>query len=91
MESLALLVAVIVAPAMFGGPIAMVLSLWRLERISPFRKVVILVLSIASALIGIYLCMGGISRGAIFIGLMGIGSGATALWRIHKLAPGRNR
>ena len=90
MESLALLVAVIVAPAMFGGPIALVLSLWRLERISPLRRIVILVLSIASALIGIYLCIGGISRGAIFIGLMGIGSGAAALWRIFKFAPNRN-
>ena len=90
MESLALMVAVIVAPAMFGGPIALALSLWRLERISPLRRIVILVLSIASALIGIYLCIGGISRGAIFIGLMGIGSGAAALWRIFKLAPNRN-
>ena len=90
MESLALLVAVIVAPAMFGGPIALVLSLWRLERISPLGRVVILVLSVASALIGIYLCLGGISRGAIFIGLMGIGSGAAALWRLFKLAPMRS-
>ena len=90
MESLALMVFVIVAPAMIGGPIALVLSLWRLERISSLRRIVILVLSVASALIGIYLCLGGISRGAIFIGLIGIGSGAAALWRIFKLAPIRS-
>ena len=38
MESLALAVAIIVAPAMFGGPIALLVTLWNPTNMSRFRK-----------------------------------------------------
>ena len=84
MESLALMVAIIVAPAMFGGPVALLLTLWRPHQISTLRRTVIVVFSITSALIGIYLVIGNISRGAFLIGLIGILTGAIALWRSRK-------
>ncbi|NDE71446.1 MAG: phosphatase [Actinobacteria bacterium] len=82
MESLALLVAIIVAPAMFGGPIALLLSFWRRESISTFRRLAIFLLSCASTLIGLYLLFGRISIGATLIGLMGIATGVVASWRV---------
>ena len=84
MESLALMVAIIVAPAMFGGPIALLLTLWRPQQISTLRRTVIVLLSMTSSLIGIYLVIGNISRGALLIGLTGILTGAFALWRARK-------
>jgi hypothetical protein len=82
MESLALLVAIIVAPAMFGGPIALLLSFWRPESISTFRRLAIFFLSGASTLIGLYLLFSRISSGATLIGLMGIATGVVASWRV---------
>jgi disulfide bond formation protein DsbB len=84
-ESLALLVALIVAPAMFGGPISLLLTLWRPEHISKLRRTIILFLAFSSALIGIYLIVGNISRGALIIGFMGLATGAIASWRVLKL------
>ena len=42
MESLALLVSIIVFPAMFGGPIALLLSLYRPASMSRFRRMFII-------------------------------------------------
>jgi hypothetical protein len=84
MESLALMVAIIVAPAMFGGPIALLLSLWKIDQVSTLRRTIILILSIASAFIGIYLIFGRVSSGATLIGLMGLSTGAIAIWRVRR-------
>ena len=84
MESLALVVAIIVAPAMFGGPIALLLALWRSDRIGSNRRYVIYFLSALSLLVGIYLVVGSISKGATLIGILGIVTGAAATWRARK-------
>ncbi|MEY3736684.1 MAG: hypothetical protein RLZZ251_400 [Actinomycetota bacterium] len=82
MESLALMVALIVLPAMFGGPISLILTLWNLERISVVRQVFIYILAIASMVVGIFLVLLHVSRGALFIGIMGVVTAALALWRV---------
>ena len=81
MESLALMVAIIVSPAMFGGPLALILSYWRLEKISKVRLVFIRVLSILGLIIGGFLLIKNISRGALTIGLVGVSTSLLALWR----------
>lgn len=83
MESLALLVAIIIAPAMFGGPIALALSFWRIDQVSRGRSLAIKFLSAISIAIGLYLLIGNVSRGAIYIGALGCVSGAMALWRLR--------
>ena len=81
MESLALMVAIIVSPAMFGGPLALILSYWRLEKISKARLVFIRLLSILGLIIGGFLLIKNISRGALTIGLVGVSTSLLALWR----------
>ena len=81
MESLALLAAIIVSPAMFGGPLALLLSMWRKERISKARLFSIRVLSALALISGTFLMIGNVSRGALFIGLLGISTSLLALWR----------
>ena len=84
MESLALLVAIIVAPAMFGGPIALILALWKTRRIGKKRRYSIYFLSALSIPVGLYLVVGSISRGATLIGVLGIASGVAATWLSRK-------
>ena len=84
MESLALLATVIVAPAMFGGPIALLLTFWKLSTASKFRKLTIYALSASSSIVGIFLIVQNISPGARNIGLVGILTGAVATWRLSK-------
>ncbi|MFM7624401.1 MAG: phosphatase, partial [Actinomycetota bacterium] len=55
MESLALLATLIVAPAMFGGPIALLLTLWKLSTVSKFREISIYFLSSSSCVVGVFL------------------------------------
>ena len=83
MESLALLVTIIMAPAMFGGPLALVLTTFRKERISPARRYSVYILSLISILVGFYLLILSISRGATIIGLIGILSGFVAIFRFR--------
>lgn len=82
MESLALLVTLIVLPAMFGGPIVLLLSFWKPVQISRIRKSFIIGIAAPSALVGIFLVAGRISRGATIIGLIGLISGLIAIWRV---------
>jgi len=79
MESLALMVALIVAPAMFGGPIALVTSLIRRDRIGDSRARFIYILALLSMGVGLYLILGGISRGATTVGFLGTVTGAIAI------------
>ena len=84
MESLALAAAIIVSPAMFGGPLALLISLWKPRRISKFRRFFIYFLSAFSTLIGLFLIVENISPGARNVGILGIATGLTAIWRVRK-------
>ena len=86
MESLALTVAIIVTPAMFGGPIALFLSLWNARGISKLRKILIYTLSGLSTLVGLFLILKNVSSGARNVGILGIASGFLAIWRLRRLA-----
>jgi hypothetical protein len=81
MESLALAVAIIVSPAMYGGPLALLLTMWRRNKISKFRLYSIRILSVLALLSGSFLVIENISRGALLVGLLGISTSLLALWR----------
>ena len=85
MESLALLAAVIVTPAMFGGPIALLISLWNASKISRAREITIYAFASSSIIVGIFLIVNRISPGARNIGMLGVITGALAIWRLIKL------
>jgi hypothetical protein len=85
MESLALMVAIILSPAMYGGPLALLLTFVKSGSISKPRRVVITVLSIFASASGSLLLIQGVSRGATLIGLLGLGTAGVAIWRLRKL------
>jgi hypothetical protein len=90
MESLALAVVIIVSPALYGGPIALLLSFFRPSTMSRFRRLLIIVLAVASMIVGIFLLYENISRGSTLIGVLGLSTGLGSLWqlrRIRKLTP----
>ncbi|NBN91417.1 MAG: hypothetical protein EBZ79_01395 [Actinobacteria bacterium] len=84
MESLALAVTILVSPAMFGGPIALLLSLFRPDQMSGFRRIFILVLALPSSVIGIFLIIENISRGSTTVGALGLSTGLGALWQLKR-------
>ncbi|MBM3656407.1 MAG: hypothetical protein FJW91_05580 [Actinobacteria bacterium] len=84
MESLALMVAIIVAPAFYGGPIAFLLSLFRPKKMSRFRRWSILVLAILSIISGAYLLVRFVSSGANVIGALGLSTGLGAIWQLKR-------
>jgi hypothetical protein len=84
MESLALLVAIIAAPALFGGPVALILTFWRQNKISKFRKISIWVLSIPALITGIFLIVTRASSGATMIGSIGVITAIAAVWRLFE-------
>jgi disulfide bond formation protein DsbB len=84
MESLALAVALIVAPAMFGGPIALLATLWNPANMSRFRKVFVFIFSTLSLIVGLYLILENVSPGARNVGILGIATGTIAIWRTRK-------
>lgn len=81
MESLAMAVAIIVSPAMYGGPLALLLTFWRRSKISKFRLYSIRILSVLALLSGSFLVLENVSRGALLIGLLGVSTSLLALWR----------
>ena len=81
MESLALAVAIIVSPAMYGGPLALLLTIWRRNNISRFRLYSIRILSILALLSGSFLVIENVSRGGLLIGSLGVSTSILALWR----------
>jgi hypothetical protein len=84
MESLALLVSIIVFPAMFGGPIALLLSLYRPAGMSRFRRIFIILSAILSIIVGVFLLIEDISRGANVIGALGLSTGLGSLWQLRR-------
>lgn len=86
MESLALAVAIIVAPAMFGGPIALLVTLWSPANMSRFRKLFVCILASLSLIVGCFLIFENVSPGARNVGILGIATGLVAIWRVRKFA-----
>ena len=84
MESLALLVSIIVFPAMFGGPIALLLSLYRPVHMSRIRSRIIILIAILSSIVGIFLLIENVSRGTNVIGAIGISTGLGSLWQLRR-------
>ena len=84
MESLVLAVTIIVAPAMFGGPLSLLISFWKPTNMSRFRRVFIYSLSLLSTLVGLFLIFENISSGARNVGILGIATGVSAIWRVRK-------
>lgn len=85
MESLALAVIIITAPAMYGGPLALALTFWHANQISKIRLIFIITLSILSLISGSFLILENVSRGATFIGLLGLLTSVFAFYRVRKL------
>ena len=79
-----LAVVIITSPAMYGGPLALVLSLWKSDQIGRKRRVIIYLLSTLAMISGSFLVLQNISRGATIIGLVGLGTAGTAIWRLRK-------
>ena len=86
MESLALTVAIIVAPAMFGGPIALLVTLWNPTNMSRFRKIFAYTLSSLSLIVGCFLIFENVSPGARNVGVLGIATGLIAIWRVRNFS-----
>ena len=84
MESLALIVSIIVFPAMFGGPISLLLSLYRPALISRLRSRIIILFAILSIIVGVFLLIENISRGANVIGALGLSTGLGSLWQLKR-------
>jgi hypothetical protein len=83
-ESLALAAAIVVSPAMFGGPLSLLISFWKPTNMSRFRRVFIYSLSSISTLVGLFLILENISPGARNVGILGIATGVSAIWRVRK-------
>ena len=90
MESLALLAVLIISPAMFGGPFALLLTCFRTKNISKTRRGIIYMLSMFSLITGLFLILDNISRGATFTGFIGIASSGLAVFRIRLLHNHKN-
>ena len=86
MESLALAVAMIVSPAMFGGPIALLVTLWNPTNMSRFRKIFVYTLASFSLIVGLFLIFENVSPGARNVGILGTATGLFSIWRVRKLA-----
>jgi hypothetical protein len=84
MESLALLVAIIVSPAMYGGPLALALTFWKSDSISQKRRFVITVLTVFATASGAFLLIQGVSRGGTIIGLIGVVTSLLAIMRLRR-------
>ena len=84
MESLALLVTILISPAMFGGPLALLLTLWRREKVSSIRRILIYFLSTLSLFSGALLVYQNVSKGGLIVGLIGISSAVFALFRVRS-------
>ncbi len=84
MESLALLVTILISPAMFGGPLALLLALWRIDQISSARRILIYFLSFLSLISGALILYQNVSRGGLVVGLIGIISAVIALVRVRS-------
>ena len=86
MESLVIAVVIITSPAMYGGPLALILSFWKFHSIGRKRQIVIYVLATLAIVSGAFLVLQNISRGATVIGLFGLITAISSIVRLRKLS-----
>jgi len=95
MESLVLAALIVAGPALYGGPIALLLSLLRRHKMSRFRRRLIFALATLAIISGAYVLAeeannwinGQTHFGNLgMIGLLGVSTGFVAMWRA-RLSP----
>jgi len=89
MESLALAALIVAGPALYGGPIAFLLSLFRPDKISRFRRWFVLTLATLAIISGVFSLYVAINEGyglrnIGWIGLLGLLTGTAAIWRLSR-------
>jgi len=90
MESLALAALIVGGPALYGGPIAFLLSVFQPQKMSRFRRWSIWILAILAMISGAYLLFVAINDGFGFgnigvIGFLGLLTGTGAIRRMLRL------
>lgn len=85
MESLALTVSLIVFPAMFGGPLALILTFLPFLKRNRIAQFLLIYLAILSMIVGGYLLIMNVSRGGTLIGITGLVTGVLSLMRIRRI------
>lgn len=85
MESLALTVSLIVFPAMFGGPLALILTFLPFIKRNRIAQFLVIYLAILSMIVGGYLLILNVSRGGTLIGITGLVTGVLSLMRIRRI------
>ena len=85
MESLALTVSLIVFPAMFGGPLALILTFLPFIKRNRIAQFLLIYLAILSMIVGGYLLILNVSRGGTLIGITGLVTGFLSLMRIRRI------
>jgi len=88
MESLALTVSLIVFPAMFGGPLALILTFLPFIKRKRIAQFLVSYLAILSIIVGGYLLILNVSRGGTLIGITGLVTGVLALMRMRSARKG---
>jgi hypothetical protein len=88
MESLAFTVSLIVFPAMFGGPLALILTFLPYVQRKRIAQFLVTYLAILSIIVGGYLLLLNVSRGGSLIGITGLVTGVLALMRIRRSRKG---
>jgi hypothetical protein len=84
MDSLVLAVVILASPALYGGPLALCLTLWRFQRASRVRLILVRVLAVLALVSGTFLLVEQISPGSSSIGLIGISTSLITFWRLRK-------
>ena len=85
MESLAYTVSLIVFPAMFGGPLALILTFLPFMKRNRIAQFLLIYLAILSMIVGGYLLILNVSRGGTLIGITGLVTGVLSLMRIRRI------
>lgn len=85
MESLALMASIIVLSSFLGGPISLILTLYKLEKSSIIRRVVAIIFAVIAIIVGVYLISLDIGIGAKYMGAVGIFCGVASIYRIAKI------
>lgn len=85
MESLALLASLIVLASFLGGPISLVLTLYKLEKSSILRIVIAVIFAAVAIIVGLYLVSLDIGAGAKYMGTFGMICGSVSIYRISRI------
>jgi len=89
-ESLAFTVSLIVLPAMFGGPLALVLTFLPFIKRNRIAQFLLIYLAVLSMIVGGYLLILNLSRGGTLIGITGLFTGVLSLMKIRRIRKALN-